>query len=284
MIALTRPNRAGATAAVAAFVLLCAPAIAADTVSPLPPSAYTTRSVCPPPAPGHADVHGAGARARARRRPARTIPSAAGVASATLDRGALPADGDFGLRPQDLHNAYELPTDSAAARRRSRSSTPTTTSAPKPTSKPMTTSSACPNARKRTAASRRSTRTGSDRNLAVPADASEPDGGEDAVRGTANRRNDRETRRTRSSLLSVEQAEGWSVEISLDIETAHAICQNCHIALVEADSTAYEDLEAAEDAAARSAPARSRTRGAARNATKGRMPRRRAPRSTTPGS
>ncbi|MGD0453255.1 MAG: S8 family serine peptidase [Solirubrobacteraceae bacterium] len=46
------------------------------------------------------------------------------------------------------------------------------------------------------------------------------------------------------------QAEGWGLEISLDVETAHAICNNCHIALVEASSTANTDLEAAERAAA----------------------------------
>jgi hypothetical protein len=49
----------------------------------------------------------------------------------------------------------------------------------------------------------------------------------------------------------VEEAAGWSVEISLDIETARAICQNCHIMLVEADSPAYANLEAAENSAAR---------------------------------
>ena len=39
------------------------------------------------------------------------------------------------------------------------------------------------------------------------------------------------------------------MEISLDIETAHAICQSCHIALVEADSPSYEDLEPPRTAA-----------------------------------
>jgi len=47
----------------------------------------------------------------------------------------------------------------------------------------------------------------------------------------------------------VREANGWTVEISLDIETAHAVCHNCHIALVEADSASYADLEAAEEAA-----------------------------------
>ena len=32
---------------------------------------------------------------------------------------------------------------------------------------------------------------------------------------------------------------GWALEISLDVETAHAICQNCSILLVEANSSSY---------------------------------------------
>jgi hypothetical protein len=44
-----------------------------------------------------------------------------------------------------------------------------------------------------------------------------------------------------------ERASGWATEISLDIQVAHATCQNCHILLVEAESSSYEDLETAED-------------------------------------
>jgi subtilase family serine protease len=42
---------------------------------------------------------------------------------------------------------------------------------------------------------------------------------------------------------------GWALEISLDVETAHEICQNCKIVLVEANSSRGGDLDAAEDAA-----------------------------------
>ena len=38
---------------------------------------------------------------------------------------------------------------------------------------------------------------------------------------------------------------GWSLEISLDVETAHAICQNCEILLVEAESSQFSDLTTA---------------------------------------
>ncbi len=42
---------------------------------------------------------------------------------------------------------------------------------------------------------------------------------------------------------------GWALEISLDVETAHEICQNCKIALVEANSSQGSSLGAAEDQA-----------------------------------
>jgi subtilase family serine protease len=40
---------------------------------------------------------------------------------------------------------------------------------------------------------------------------------------------------------------GWALEISLDVETAHALCPNCKILLVEASSTSFANLLAAED-------------------------------------
>ncbi len=42
---------------------------------------------------------------------------------------------------------------------------------------------------------------------------------------------------------------GWALEISLDVEVAHAICQNCNILLVEADSNSYTNLMTAVDRA-----------------------------------
>jgi subtilase family serine protease len=41
----------------------------------------------------------------------------------------------------------------------------------------------------------------------------------------------------------------WSLEIALDVETAHAICQNCKILLVEASSASLANLGAAENLA-----------------------------------
>ncbi len=42
---------------------------------------------------------------------------------------------------------------------------------------------------------------------------------------------------------------GWALEIALDVEVAHAICQNCNILLVEANSSSYADLMSAVDRA-----------------------------------
>jgi subtilase family serine protease len=46
-----------------------------------------------------------------------------------------------------------------------------------------------------------------------------------------------------------QQNSGWALEIALDVETAHALCQNCSIVLVEADSNSYNNLMTAEDQA-----------------------------------
>jgi subtilase family serine protease len=43
---------------------------------------------------------------------------------------------------------------------------------------------------------------------------------------------------------------GWALEIALDVETAHAICQNCKILLVEASSNSLANLGAAVNEAA----------------------------------
>jgi subtilase family serine protease len=43
---------------------------------------------------------------------------------------------------------------------------------------------------------------------------------------------------------------GWALEISLDVETAHAICPNCKILLVEASSNSLANLGAAVNEAA----------------------------------
>ncbi len=56
---------------------------------------------------------------------------------------------------------------------------------------------------------------------------------------------------------------GWGLEIALDVQVAHAICQNCKIALYEANSNSWSDLATAVNtAAARGADAISNSYGA----------------------
>src|SRR5207244_3468710 len=43
--------------------------------------------------------------------------------------------------------------------------------------------------------------------------------------------------------------QGWALEISLDVQVAHTICQNCKILLVEARSNSFANLMAAVDRA-----------------------------------
>jgi hypothetical protein len=46
-----------------------------------------------------------------------------------------------------------------------------------------------------------------------------------------------------------ETDDGWAVEESLDVQMAHAICQSCHVLLVEASEPSSEDLGAAVNTA-----------------------------------
>jgi subtilase family serine protease len=55
---------------------------------------------------------------------------------------------------------------------------------------------------------------------------------------------------------------GWALEISLDVEIAHAVCPNCSILLVEANSNSLTNLFAAENYAAAHAVAVSNSWGA----------------------
>ena len=55
---------------------------------------------------------------------------------------------------------------------------------------------------------------------------------------------------------------GWSLEIALDVEIAHALCPNCRILLVEADSNSFANLSAAENYAAANANVVSNSWGA----------------------
>src|SRR5438105_10314174 len=86
-----------------------AAAAQARAIAPLPPSEYGVRQLCGGPAPGRAACLALRLVPETPTAQARTQPlGAAAPAAGPLPAGA--SSGAFGLRPQDLHNAYSLPT------------------------------------------------------------------------------------------------------------------------------------------------------------------------------
>ncbi len=190
-----------------------------QTAFPLPESEYGVRDVCPRPSPGHfsclaLELQPRSATARSHTRPL-GVPvraqSAAGSAAEVCEH-ATAAEGCYGLRPQDLHSAYELPT-----------------SAP------------------------------SEQTIAIVDAYNDPDveadlGVYDEAFGLPDctHANGCFTKVNQEGAAApLPEAEGgWAVEIALDVETAHAICQNCRIVLVEANNNGPYALGEAENTAA----------------------------------
>jgi hypothetical protein len=210
-------------------------AASAAALPQLQPSAYTVQPACAPPAFGHAgclalrlvrrvsSLHGASA--------ARAGASASG---ASPQPAPSPALGEVGYTPEQLHSAYELPEEAP----------------------PSQTIALVDAYNDPTAAEDLATYSSEFGGLP-------PCGGgcftqynqEGKTTGLPFPKTTTELESSRTSPNKAKKeeaarAEGWGLEISLDIETARAVCHNCNIALVEAKSTSYADLEAAERAAA----------------------------------
>ncbi len=187
-------------------------------VSPLPASDYSVRPVCAPPAPGHAsclalELVAQTPAARAHSHPlgmTRSVPIRAGEA-AEVCRPPIAAEGCWGLRPQDLHSAYGLPAR-----------------APSQQTIALVDAYDDPTAEKDLKVY--------DNEFELPACTH--------ANGCFTKINQQGKRKPLP-----EANDEAAVEISLDIEIAHATCQNCHIMLVEAESLEYKNLEAAENQA-----------------------------------
>ncbi|HEY5044900.1 MAG TPA: S53 family peptidase [Solirubrobacteraceae bacterium] len=243
----------GLPAVVACCLLPCATAEATESAAaPLPASNYTVRPVCAAPAPGHAGCLAlrlvpVTAAARAHTHPlgmTRSAPTRAGRA-VEICESPTAAEGCYGLRPRDLLSAYNLPLPPQPA------STQTIAIldayndlGAEPDLEAYDNEFGLPPCTETNKCFKKVNQKGETGNLPFPeSEASrvtkeavcktgiEPIAGE-ACKG-------------------VEEADGWAGEISLDIEVAHAICQNCHIVLVEANSATFPDLEAAEEIAAK---------------------------------
>jgi len=217
----------------AGLILLCASAAGASTLSPLPAADYSARALCSAPARGQAACMAlalvpqtAGARAH-------THPL--GMARPALQPDSSPVTAGYvGLRPQDLHSVYALPTTSTTTQKIAivdAYNDPTAEADLK----------------------------GYDEQFGLPACTSANgcfavvnENGKSAPLPFPKSNAELESARGGSTgeRKAAERATGWDLEISLDIETAHATCQNCSIVLLEAETSAYPNLEAAEHSAA----------------------------------
>ncbi|HUA12527.1 MAG TPA: IPT/TIG domain-containing protein [Solirubrobacteraceae bacterium] len=208
VVRLTAPLAVLTIAAGAA--LLSPQAALARKVSPLPASSYAVRPACSSARAGHARCFALRLVPQTEEARAKTHPIGM-TRSAPITAGKA-AEGADGIRPQDLHSAYELPTTAAS----------TQTIA-------LIDAYNDPNAE--------SNLKTYDEEFGLPACT------------TANACFKQLNQEGKTSPLPANEG-GWSLEISLDIEVAHAVCQNCRILLVEAKSASYANLETAEDAAA----------------------------------
>jgi Subtilase family len=235
------------------LIALPSPTVAAaGTVAPLPASEYTVRPVCTAPAPGHAgclalELVPRTAAARARTHPLGMTLSAPTRAARAVEVCESPtaAEGCYGLRPRDLLSAYNLPLPPQPAS--------TQTIAIVDAYNDLGAEAdleaydnefglpPCTEANKCFGKVNQKGKTG---NLPFPA-SNAARKAEELICKTATG----ETKE--AACKEVEEADGWAGEISLDIEVAHAVCQNCKIVLVEANSSSFLDLDAAEEIAAK---------------------------------
>jgi hypothetical protein len=231
----------------AGFALLCASSAQASTVFPLPASGYAVQSVCAAPAPGHAGCLAQLLVARTAAARARTHPL--GITSSHPITAAKASEGAYGLRPQDLRSAY-FPGEQPDA----------------PASEPQTIALVDayddPNAEadlktydeefglaECTAGNgcfEQVNQNGETGNPPFPSDAQARQELEAVCESATAEPSVKE-----AACVEVEEADGWALETSLDIEVARAVCQNCHILLVESDGGEDASLEAAENAAAK---------------------------------
>ena len=224
--------RASVVTLLALIALPCASAGARESASlPLPESDYTVRHVCAVPAPGYAGclamrlVPRGSKAATAEARPL-------AIANSGPLAAPSPKAGEVGLRPEDLHKTYELPDEA-------------------PTTQTIALVDAYndPTAEVDLEAY--------DKEFNLPSCTSEHECFKQVNQaGTSSLPFPKTTeelekagRDTKSQKEEAKEASGWSIEISLDIESVHATCESCKILLVEADSAEFTDLETAEKTA-----------------------------------
>ncbi|MGA9284158.1 MAG: S53 family peptidase [Solirubrobacteraceae bacterium] len=229
------------------LALLCLSAATASALSPLPRGDYGVRSVCGAPAPGHVSclalelVPGTAA-ARAHTHPL-------GMRTAQAIEAASAAQGAYGLGPQQLRNAY-FPGEEP----RAPASQPQTIALVDPYNylgaegdlKVYDEEFGLPACSAANGCFEQVNQNGEKGKLPFPSSVDERHKAELLCESTTALESESE-----AACGSVEEADGWSLEMSLDIEMARAICQNCHIVLVEAKDSVRASLEVAEETAVR---------------------------------
>jgi hypothetical protein len=233
-------------AALCLALALGAPAMAAGApVSPLPESDYTTHSACAAPTRGYASCLARELIPHTSAAAAHTHPL--GMTRSRPIASVSAAEGSYGLRPQDLRDAYfpandelpEAPTAQTIALVDAYNDP--SAQADLETYEREFGLTKCP-----AATSSCFQQVNQQGGTALPFPESE------AARKTElavceNR--DKSVGEREAACENVAEAEGWAVEISTDIEVARAVCQNCKILLVEARGPSYPDLEESEETA-----------------------------------
>jgi len=227
--------------------MLCAGVAQAIAASPLPASDYAARPVCGAPVPGRARCLGSElvpetAAARERKHPL-------GITRAQAISAGAASEGAYGLRPQDLRSAYfpGIEPDAPAA---------------EPQTIALVDAYNDPNSEAGLAVYDQefdlpecTSANGCFGQVNQNGEAGKPPFPEDpqalAAREAICEQSAGQTQAGQAACLEVEEVHAWALESSSDIELAHAICENCHIRLVEASSPGSRDLETAEQTAAR---------------------------------
>ncbi len=220
--------------AVCLGAVLPAAAAATETVAPLPASDYAIRPACSEPPPGFASCQAlqlipVSAEAKRHSHPIGMVRPAARARPSVPS----PKTGELGLRPQDLHTVYGLPTSPAATQTIAivdAYNDPTAEADLKTYSEEFSLP-LCTKAN------------------GCFSQASQKSGAPLPFPKTTGELEELEASPSEEVKEEAEEIAGWGVEISLDIESAHATCQTCHIVLVEANTPATQDLTAAESRA-----------------------------------
>jgi hypothetical protein len=202
---------ASAVALVSGLVMGLSAGGASAEVTPLPASSYSVRSACATASAGQASCLALQLVPVSAAARAHNRPLGMNSPRALRPDGSA-SEGAYGLRPQDFHSAYLLP-DTASV----------------PQTIAVVDAFDDPNAERDLAVY--------DREFGLPECTT--------ANGCFTKINQY------GAPVPLPQANGeWAMEVALDVETAHAICQNCRILLVEAESNSIRALETAENRAA----------------------------------